>query len=168
MGRFDSWRAKAHKVRLPSGLEAEMRKPDMLELMLEDGNVPDSLLDAAMTGNQQSAFVMEGESHMRDSGNDGSLISMMRDKEQARLLVELRNRAVLAAMVAPRVVLADADYEETVLLSDIEFQDKMFIMSWAMGGGDQQFAQAQTFLAPVQVAGVDAAQGSEGIRNQTE
>ncbi len=99
-----TWREKREEtVTLPSGLEARLRKVDLVGLMV-GGSIPNSLLPEFMA-------MTEGPVEM--------------DVEKLPTLAPIFDAVVLAAVIEPPV--AETGDDEHLGLDEIPFEDKMFI-----------------------------------------
>lgn len=112
------WRA-GELVELPSGKVARLRKPDVLALISENGEVPDGL----------SQF-MFGDSKDADMA------------EALPAMAPLLNRVTRAAFIEPRIV-DEPSKDDEISLEDVAMADKLFIFQWLMEGAAGQ--QAGTF-----------------------
>lgn len=116
-----AWRTTEIKT-LPSGKVARLRKPDVIDLIMGDGTIPDALTPIIMAG-------LKGE-QVTDQIDWAKLTP-----EQIAGLFGLLNKVAAGAFVEPRIV----DKPESEMgdgeigIEHVEFNDKNFVFSWAMG-----------------------------------
>lgn len=110
------WRKKANRsevCQLPSGCVAELKKPDILDLMLdEETGIPDLLMAQmfAGTGTPATEDVV---------GSVGRISPLLK-------------QVCISAFVNPRIV-AVAEADDEITIEDVEFQDRMWVLNWVMG-----------------------------------
>lgn len=133
-----AWRARTEEVTLPSGNTAELRKPDVLSLVMRNGGIPDVLTAQVMAG-------------LQDEGGKSPKFGA---KELGQLL-EMLNTVTRACFVSPRIVDKPEEElaEDELRVEDVSMEDKSFIFQWAAGSGDG--AAVSSFLAQ-QAARLDA------------
>lgn len=109
-------------VTLPSGITVRLKKPDVLALIAEDGDIPDVLSGIAL----------------------GGLATPQRPAQpfkagDVRALFGLINPITRAAFVEPRIVdKAEDDLaDDEILLEHVQFNDKTFVLNWALGTDGQ-------------------------------
>jgi hypothetical protein len=121
-----AWR-KTHIAQLPSGNVAELKKPDVLDLIQnEDGTIPDMLLQFVTGVKQVKNVEMTGET--------------------GKLFIDLIQKLTKASFVSPRVV-DNPSADNEIALGDVELADKLFVLRWAMGN----FAEETKSPSPEQI-----------------
>lgn len=153
----NQWR-KTNVVKLPSGAVAELRKPDVLSLMLRDGrNLPKALTQQFLSGIAGKVDEKQQEDFANALGDD---------PEAMAGIVNMMDMMCHAAFVNPCI--ADKpDYEAgQISIEDVEAQDKMWVLTWAMEGMGQ-ISQTQNFLQG-QNGSVASSPESSELRGATE
>lgn len=114
-----AWRA-TEDVELPSGKVARLQKPDVLALIMSSGEIPDVLSGQLLAGLQGGAAPKEPAEITADSLSD---------------LLEVVNTVTKAAFVLPRIVDKPADQmdEDEIGIEHVAFNDRVFVLKWAMG-----------------------------------
>ena len=115
-------------IQLPSqkgtDLGVRVQKPDPFELMLasEDGNIPDILTNIVVNALNGSTTTTETD---------------MSDPENIKGIYSLVNIITQASFVEPKVVPNDKwePNSGTVPISDIKIEDRIWLLSWALGVG---------------------------------
>lgn len=130
-------------VRLPSGMSASLRNVDVLDLLLEDGSVPDILIQLA-------------------AGAQGGFEAMS-PQQQIEMLNQMKpflDRLCRASFVAPRLGETDDPESNQIAVSRVSIVDKLFIFREKFGG-----LQALAGAFPAQPDGdVVTPQSSEDLR----
>jgi hypothetical protein len=142
---INEWKMKVGKeTELPSGKTAELRRAG-LPTFLKSGQVPNSLLGfvrGALAGKQVDVSKMEVSETLLDD------------------MLELMDLVTIDSFVNPVVHRVPEDGErdpDRVYIDEIDFDDKQFLMQWAMGGtSDIAKFREQT---EQQLAAVQAGQG---------
>ncbi len=144
-----AWRARTEEVQLPSGNVAELRKPDVLALVMRNGGIPDVLTAQVMGG------LVDENAKPPEFGA----------KELGQLL-EMLNVVTRACFVNPRIVdKAEAELADDELrIEHVSMEDKQFVFAWAIGGGDG--SAVQNFLAQ-QAQRLDALSHGAGVGDAT-
>lgn len=120
------WKRREELVTLPSGKQALLRAPNVINMIMGDGAMPDFLVKQmtdALTGNNEESTPAEGEDENLDIGVD-----------DFRALIGIADAVTRAAMVQPRLCAEGEtpNYDSgEISLDDIDFPDRMFIMQWA-------------------------------------
>jgi len=147
-----AWKKQTWVTKLPSGNVAELRKPSIYVLITDEGAIPDTLFEKFFNAPNASpdAVVNASPKELR---------------EQMRVMLSMAKTVVPDAIVSVRVITdGNANYDGgEIHLHDIDEQDQMFIVNWAMQGGDPEVALAR-FLAQQQSASLSAAQGFPSVR----
>lgn len=121
--RAHKWKKKAETVVFPSGLDAEIKNPDLFALMDADGNIPNSFYASMMT--------VDGKGQM-----DASAMSEDEKVVYFKTMMYLADKVAIKAFVSPKIV-DEPDYDnDEIHLSDVELNDKQFLLERVMGGGD--------------------------------
>lgn len=115
------WR-RHEVVTLPSGKRARLRRPDVIELIMADGQVPDFLTPVVLAG-------------LRGQDVDQQATEFEVTQENIGAIFELVNTIARAAFVEPTISdKPDAELgENEIRLEHVGFGDKTWIMNWAMG-----------------------------------
>lgn len=147
-----TWKKQTWVTKLPSGNAVELRKPQIYALITDEGAIPDTMFEKFF--NAPNALPETTES-----------ISPREMREQMRVMLAMAKTIVPDAIVNVRVITDGAadDKNGEIHLRDIDEQDQLFIVQWAMQGGDPEAALAR-FLAEQQRASVSAAQGFPLVR----
>lgn len=124
---------------LPSGLTCKAGRID-LQVFMKTGRIPNSLrgmVDRAMQG----IDISQEEVMDNIAGEDFAKKLLDKDPETVQKfeeLMEMVDAVVVDAMIDPKVIPAPATEEERseteLHVDEIDDQDKMFIMNFAMGG----------------------------------
>jgi hypothetical protein len=111
---------KTEVVTLPSGLEVEARKPDVLRLIVEtpDENVPTYLIEKFSAG--QTAGVEEADT-----------MPPVMNKDELRKMSLFMDIVVKAAIVWP-VIVDHPQAEDEIAISDLDMADRQHVFMWAM------------------------------------
>lgn len=134
-----AWRT-TEDVELPSGKVARLQKPDVLALIMSSGEIPDVLSNQLLAGLQGAAPKEQVELTAENVGG----------------LLEVVNTVTRAAFVLPRIVNKPAETmgEDEIGIEHVAFNDRVFVLKWAMGGS---ITAAQRFPdAPARVGIVPA------------
>jgi len=134
-----AWRT-TEDVELPSGNVARLRKPDVLALIMSNGEIPDVLSAQLLAGMQGGAAPKQIEL----------------TAENVSGLLEVVNTVTRASFVLPRIVdKPEAEMtEDEIGIEHVAFNDRVFVLKWAMGGS---IAAAQRFPdSPARVGTVPA------------
>lgn len=110
-------------VQLPSGFVARLKRPDVIELILDDGKVPDVLMPLIF-GQQ----VKPGRQPNTEEITP----------EMLELLVPTLKKMTKACFVEPRI--SDTPDENSIGVEDVPFADKLWVFQWAIGGQGQTAA----------------------------
>lgn len=141
-----AWR-KAVEVPLPSGNVALLRKPDVFNLVMGDGDVPEFF----------SAQVMAGL-----KGKAAPEAAAPETADDLRGYSRLLDTVARACFVHPRIVDKPEGEmgEDEIGLEHLAFADKVAVFQWAMGGEESR--AAQSFLEK-QGAGLDALRAGDDV-----
>ena len=145
------WKRRSERVRLPSGVVAELQRPSTVDTILTDGNLPDGLAQVML-----DAFVTQGNAQWKVSAKDLPAVA------------DLVNTLCRAAFVNPRIAPEGAapDYDAgEIALDDVQDIDRMFILSWATHAGGQ--APAVSRFPEQQMAGVPPRPDVKKVRRKT-
>jgi hypothetical protein len=132
------WKKKqTFELEVPSGNVCLVRKPDGIKAFLGKGGMPNSLMPLVMGALDEKS---DGEINMQD---------IMKDPEKFQDLMEMVDRLTLETVVEPAlapvpmrtdgnggvepVPLAERD-DSVLYVDEIDLEDKLVIMGWAMGG----------------------------------
>jgi hypothetical protein len=126
------WGSTAETKTLPSGKLVQVRKPDIVRLVMEGGeDVPTPLRNQVIES-------MNANGKRKAAGWQPSA-------EDLALLSRFMDRVVRAAVVQPRIVPhgESANYEAgEIEIADIDSNDRMWLFSYAM---PEEYAAAQSF-----------------------
>lgn len=118
-----AWRKVNELITLPSGKVAELKKPNAISMIIEDGSVPDSLIGIVagnINGRPQTTAAPEY--------NRGDISGIL----------NLAETICRAAFVSP-VIVEDGkqpDYDAgEISIEDVDENDRIFVMNWAFSGG---------------------------------
>lgn len=152
------WGRKTQITRLPSGVVAELRKPDILSLMLREGHsLPKALTQQFLSG-------LSGGKQNGQTNNFAD--SLADDPKSLEAIANLMDILCRAAFANPCIV-DNPNYDAgQISIDDVEATDKMWVMTWAMEGMGQ-VAQVENFL-PGKSGSVEASPESSQIRDTAE
>lgn len=121
------WQPAVEEVKLPSGKSAMLKRPDLVELISGEGDIPDvltTLILSMISGNERQELKITQE----------SLPQIFRSL----------NVIAKACFVEPKLWDQDHAEGEYIPLSWLTFNDKGFVFAWALGA---QYEPAATFPA---------------------
>lgn len=135
-------RPEVEHLLLPSGNEADCKKPDIMGLLVHnEGIIPDFLtgqLAGRLTGKSNEPTTQGTET----TGSSASANNPLSDPKLGAFM----NMIVSAALVNPRIVTENPDYDSEqarILIEDVLFEDKLVIFNWAMPA--EEFAAVMSF-----------------------
>ena len=134
-------------VQLPSGKVAKLKKPDVLDLIMQDGKVPDALAPLIFS-NPNADLSKLGQVELTP--------------EVLTALIPTLNRMVKACFMEPRV--ADNPGEDEISVGDVDFKDKLYLFQWALGGE----GQAATTFPQKQAGSVAGVQSGNGVQRSPQ
>ena len=136
------WKQQTWITKLPSGKVIEVKKPEVFEMIADDGTIPDTAFEMFMKGD----------------GKQQSEMSAKDMREQMQMLLLLSKRLIPHVIVNLTVVTeGDADYDNgEIHVTDLDQQDRIFLVMWAMEGGEPELALAR-FLEQSKRASVPVA-----------
>jgi hypothetical protein len=142
---------QAEEVQLPSQAGTDkavlLRRPDVIDLIASDGNVPDLLSDLVMRG-----------------VNGGEQVELGITKENLPDIGKTLDIVAKACFVQPKLWdNAEADGEH-IPVKWLTFQDKSFVFAWALGG---EYQSAKSFRDEPD-AGMDAVPSSNGAAHKSK
>lgn len=144
-----NWRPQTEELKLPSGRDCIVRKPSVMQVVAKHGRVPASFSPQLLA----------------DANATGTAPEMAPD--DLRLALSMADDIVELALVDPRIVPANPDYEAgECLLVDVTFEDKLHIFTWGMGAAEAE--EAVTFPRSGRKSGVDAAPAGEAVRDDAK
>lgn len=127
---IQDWQAASEEeVTLPSGKVVRLRRPDLVDLLMGNGDIPDVLTNMIV-----------------DSINGGGRKEFEINKETLPQLIESINVIAKAVFVEPKLwneIYAD-EAQGIIPIGWVSFADKTHVFAWAMGA---QFQPAETFPA---------------------
>lgn len=122
-------------ISVPSGNTALVRAPGM-QVFLEQGVIPNALMPIIKEAMQKGA-----------APNESDMGDMIADPDKLRDLVELANAVTVFCCIDPKVSHPPTDEagvvipmgdprrdEETLYIDEVDFNDKMYIFNFAVGG----------------------------------
>ena len=139
------WKKNAAKglkdIPLPSGNTAKVRAPGM-QAFLAQGFIPNSLLEIVMTALDKNAGKPQKTKAQREAEDKVQALQFMKSiaDDPARLadLMLTLDRVWLECVVVPETLPADIPAEERdqeiLYVDDVDFDDKMFVFQFAVGG----------------------------------
>lgn len=147
-----SWKKQPELVQLPSGKVIAAKEVDVMGLVLNSpkGDVPDFLrtqMNAKMQGKKTGAVLVDGD-------NISEMMGLM-------------DLIVRSAVVEPRIVKTDANYERgEINQDDLDTEDKMHIFNLVMPA--QEMDAAESFRERVEAANLAIVRSVQGNGQQTE
>jgi hypothetical protein len=115
-------------LRLPSGYEVEAKRVDV-RLLLKTGKIPNTLrpiLDRAMQGERT-----EPEDIAKKVTEDPKQLD-----EMFEFIDNVWLMTVLDPKVGVRPATKEEESDEIVYTDEVDFNDKMFVVNWSMGGAN--------------------------------
>lgn len=116
---LDDFRPSAEAVQLPSqnGTDKRvmLRRPDMVRLISSDGNVPDLLTSIVL------------------AQINGRTAEVDVDETTIPQLMQMLNTIAVATFVEPALCEEDEPVDGKLPVAWVSFEDKGFVMSWALG-----------------------------------
>lgn len=122
---FDEWVQQTEIVTLPSGRTAELRRPDLVNLIGEEGNVPNVLANLVLSGIQNGTTTIE-----------------VKDVETFREILKALNVIAKAAFVFPELSDDPECSAPFVHVGKVPMNDKGWVFAWALGA---QYQPAASF-----------------------
>jgi len=114
----NEWRkARETALKLPSGKTILAKRPDPIDLVLQDGVIPDSL----------AQLIVE-----QIGGSTNS--QWKPSREEVGKIGHMMNTVAKAVFVYPEIVESDPG-EGQITIDDVSADDKMFLLNWALGMG---------------------------------
>lgn len=143
-----AWKPQIWRTQLPSGKVVEVKKPSVFALIADDGSIPDTAFEM---------FTQQPNGKQKE-------LSASDTRDQMRTMLAMARLIVPNAVTSVRVVTdGEADYlSGEIHIRDIDEQDQLFIVTWAMQGGEPELALAR-FLEQQQRAGVPPVQNMPSV-----
>jgi hypothetical protein len=142
---------KSILAELPSGMVAELRRVSAIQMVMDDGSIPDDLYGYML----QAA---DGSLNENDIKNDPKAL---------KGYFMLQMKVVKAAFVSPKIVDENPNYDAgEILLDDIEDADLQFVANWAMQGGDEKAALKR--FREEQTRALAATQTVQNVQSKTK
>jgi hypothetical protein len=120
-------------VTLPSGLNAKIRIRGM-ETFLKSGMIPNSLMGVVQTALEKN----DPSSKKVEDSQDDALQKLMEEPDKINDLLTLVDSVTIDCFVQPRVYPVPDNQEELddakLYVDVLDFEDKMFVFSVAVGG----------------------------------
>lgn len=129
-------------VQLPSGKVARLRKPDVINLILADGHIPDAFMP-----------ILFGK-----DAKPGQPADVEMTPELLQDILPTMNTIIKACFVEPRIV--DTPDDTTLGVNDVAWADKLWVFQWVFGGQGQA---AATFPSQ-QARNVATVSNGNGVR----
>lgn len=131
-----SWKksaAKSQDLEVPSGNVCLVKRPDTLKMLLQGGTIPNALMPII----KEHLATGEGT---EQAPKDEIIARTLADAGALEGMVEMIDKVVVACVVEPKVLRVPEDEddrdEDNLYVDEIDFADKVYIFSWAMGGAD--------------------------------
>jgi hypothetical protein len=158
-----AWKSgKTYELEVPSGNVCLVKKPDGLKAFLASGTIPNSLMPLVQEALDNDA--KDGQIDMKailtDPEKINDLIAMV-DSITVNVVVEPKVHPVPVRSDSGPIPLDERD-EELLYVDEVDLEDKMFILNWAMGGVNDlaQFREATT-------TNVESLVGEQGLPDST-
>lgn len=143
VSKASDWK-QGEVVQLPSGKVARLKKPDVINLILANGRIPDVFMP-----------ILFGKDARQGQSADIELTP-----ELLQDMLPMMNTIIQVCFVEPRIV--DNPDENTLGVNDVAWADKLWVFQWVFGG---QGHAAATF--PRQQAGnVATVSNGNGVRSK--
>lgn len=124
---IQEWQPQVEDVTLPSGKVVQLKRPDMVELINGDGDVPDLL----------SSLILD-----LTQNNMGKRQEVTVTKDNLPQIMASMNVICKACFVVPQLWDNNTADETHIPIKWVAFNDKAFVMAWALGG---QYEAARAF-----------------------
>lgn len=135
--RAQAFKQLQQEVKLPSGVAVLVRQPNVESLITEEGGVPDTLFDLMFSGIEPD----KAEAKVKQMSNDEK-------RAYLKAQLHLADQIVKQCFVSPMVVDSEPDYElDQIVIEDIPIKDRIYIMQWAMGNGEDSARTLARFRA---------------------
>jgi hypothetical protein len=119
------WKKTTIIAELPSGRVAELQRISPIQMVMEDGSIPDELY---------GYMIQAANGTLNDE-------QIQNDPVALKAFFTLQIKVVYAAFVNPKVVPENPNREAgEIALVDVDDIDKQFVANWAMQGGDEKAA----------------------------
>lgn len=118
---LNDWQPKPEEVHLPSGKVALLKRPDLVDLIAGDGEIPDLLSNLVM-------------SMTAGAGGARELSMNKLSKDELKQLLKSLNVIAIACFVEPRLCEGNERQGDAIPVGWLGFEDKAHIMAWALGG----------------------------------
>lgn len=138
------WKRPGELHQLPSGKIVKLRRTSPISIIMRAGNVPDSLAQIAMDA-------------INGGGKNGAKTVEFK-KSDLGMIADLMDTVNKAVFMEPEIV-DNPDYERgQIAISDVDENDKIWVMTWAMNPGGE--APAAERFPEEQAGDLPAASGS--------
>lgn len=171
-----AWRAQATPlVTLPSGVEVELKRPDLEAYMLK-GELPQTLSEIAYGVGKKIA--MKGGVDLDDVSKELKSESDEDVRKTTNETLEFKRKLTKETVVNPKVILEGEAGEGEILISDIPVQDRDFIYHYAMTGsttlpvkmrgGEVPHEALETFPEGPEGVSFDLGRGGDEVQEITQ
>lgn len=144
---FAEWADDSQEVTLPSGKVVKLRRPDIIELIGEDGEAPDVL----------------GNLVLSSISGKGSGVEI-NDLDKLRQVMQSVNTVCKAAFVYPKLWDNDAVEDPYIPIGRVPFNDRSFVFAWVLG---VKYQAAQSFR-PQPAGNVGTVPAVQNVRTKTK
>lgn len=128
---LNEWVPQPEEVTLPSGKIAKLKRPDLVDLIAGDGEIPDLLSNLVIS--------------MTSGAGKTTELSMDKlDRQQLKELLKSLNVIAIACFVEPKLCEGDTPLGDAIPVAWVKFEDKAHVMAWALGG---RYEAAKSFPA---------------------
>lgn len=125
------WKRPTETHQLPSGKVVKLKRVSPISLIMRAGNIPDSLAHIAM-----DAINGGGKKNSQAAGFG---------KQDLGMIADLMDSITKSAFADP-VIVDNPDYENgQIAITDIDDDDKIWVMNWAMNPAGGQATAAERF-----------------------
>jgi hypothetical protein len=124
---ISEWEPQAEDVPLPSGKVAKLKRPDLVDMIAGEGEIPDLLSNLVM--------------NLTVNGKAKEITLDTMTNEQLKELMKSLNVIAIACFVEPRLWEGDEQRADGAIpVKWVAFNDKAAVMAWALGGKYQASA----------------------------
>lgn len=144
---FAEWADDSEDVQLPSGKVVKLRRPDIIELIGEDGEAPDVLGTLVLSSISGKGAGVEID-----------------DLDKLRQVMQSVNTVCKAAFVYPKLWDDDVVEEPYIPVGRVPFNDRSFVFAWVLG---VKYQAAQSFR-PQPAGDMGTVPAVQNVRPQTK
>lgn len=144
---FAEWADDSQEVTLPSGRVVKLRRPDIIELIGENGEAPDVLGNLVLSSISGKGAGVEID-----------------DLDKLRQVMQSVNTVCKAAFVYPKLWDNDAVEDPYIPIGRVAFNDRSFVFAWVLG---VKYQAVESFR-PQPAGDVGTVPAVQGVRPPTK